>query len=202
MYPVTYQADYARERSRLTTFFRYFVAIPWMIVAFFWAIGGLLAIVAAWFVVVITARYPAGLYEFVASFLRFNARVNGFMNLATDVFPPFDGAEHPEYPIRLVVAPPPPHYSRLKAFFRNLLAIPVYIINYAMTLLSGVIAFVSWFVIVFTGKQQDGLHETMVLGLAYTARASAYLGLLTESYPPFSNDPALPAGSTTPPLTS
>ena len=34
MYPISYDADPALEgRNRLTTFFRYIVAIPWLIVA-------------------------------------------------------------------------------------------------------------------------------------------------------------------------
>jgi hypothetical protein len=34
MYPISYEADPALEgRNRLTTFFRYIVAIPWLIVA-------------------------------------------------------------------------------------------------------------------------------------------------------------------------
>ena len=47
MYPISYEADAVLEgRNRLTTFFRYFVAIPWQIVA------GLIGI-AAFFAAVI-----------------------------------------------------------------------------------------------------------------------------------------------------
>ena len=34
MYPVTYEADYQKDRNRLTTFFRLIVAIPWILVAY------------------------------------------------------------------------------------------------------------------------------------------------------------------------
>jgi hypothetical protein len=35
----------------------------------------------------------------------------------------------------------------------------------------------------------------MVLANSYTARSDAYLFLLTETYPPFSDEPTLPAGN-------
>ena len=59
MYPVSYAADYAAEgRNRLTTFFRSFVAIPWLIVAYLYGIGASIVVVIAWFAMVFTGRYP------------------------------------------------------------------------------------------------------------------------------------------------
>ena len=106
MYPVSYAADYAAEgRNRLTTFFRSFVAIPWLIVAYLYGIGASIVVVIAWFAMVFTGRYPQQLYDFNAGYLRMVNRVNSFHYLLTDEYPPFGGADAPEYPIRIGVPP-------------------------------------------------------------------------------------------------
>lgn len=187
-YPVGYEADFSAERSRLTTFFRYLLAIPHFILAIVYGIGAFLAVIGAWFALMITGRYPEGLYDFVSGVLRWGSRLNAYVLLVTDAYPPFDLGEHPEYPVRVPIAPRQESYSRLKVFFRFLLGIPVMLINYALSILAEVCSFLSWFVIVFTGKQNAGLHNGIVLGTAYSARASAYFMYLTEDWPPFSSD--------------
>ena len=83
-YPVTFEADYAEQRSRLTTFFRLILLIPVAIVLYVFGIVASIAIVIAWFAIVITGRYPQGLYSFVADFNRFIARVTAYAVLLTD----------------------------------------------------------------------------------------------------------------------
>ncbi|MFL5843189.1 MAG: DUF4389 domain-containing protein [Solirubrobacteraceae bacterium] len=185
-YPIGYEADFAEQRSRLTTFFRYFMAIPLMIVAIFYGIGLLVCTVIAWFSIMFTAKYPAGLYEFSAGASRYLGRMSAYLRLITDVYPPFDGGEHPEYPVRISFAPPLESYSRLKTFFRYILAIPVMLIAYALGILGNVCAFLSWVLIVITGKQAKGLQDALNLANAYGIRASGYYTLLVEDWPPFS----------------
>ena len=79
-------------------------------------------------------------------------------------------------------------YSRLKTFFRIILAIPIMILRYVMSLLLEIGAFAAWIVIVVTGKMPRGLFDLMVLANSYTARSDAYLFLLTETYPPFQDE--------------
>ena len=114
----------------------------------------------AWFAILFTGRYPDGMYEFVAGFLRYSTRVNGYSYLVTDEYPPFDGAEHPEYPVVVNVAPPPEKLSRLTTFFRGILFIPVYIILYVFSIWIQLVAIAIWFVAVITGKTSAGPHRT------------------------------------------
>src|SRR3954447_13149522 len=106
MYPLRFEADYVEERSRATTFFRLLMAIPLFVVLYLWAIAGLFAVVIAWFALAITGTWPRGLYDFVTALLRFGTRVNGYVYLMTDAYPPFSGGEHPEYPVRLLIDEP------------------------------------------------------------------------------------------------
>jgi Domain of unknown function (DUF4389) len=43
----------------------------------------------------------------------------------------------------------------------------------------------SWFAIVFTGRQPASLQSALNFALSYTIQADALLFLITETYPPF-----------------
>ncbi len=193
-YPVSFEADYIEQRSRLSTFFRLILVIPVAIVLYVFAIVASFAIIFAWFAIVITGRYPQGLYNFVADFTRFVARVTAYAVLLTDTYPPFSGADDASYPVRMEFAAPLERYSRLKTLFRLILMIPIAILRYVINLLLEVAAVASWFVIVITGKMPRGLFDMMVLANSYTARSDAYLYLLTETYPPFQDEHTRAAG--------
>jgi hypothetical protein len=197
-YPVTFEADYTERHSRLTSFFRLLMAIPLFIWGYIYGIAASIAIVIAWFAIVITGRFPPGLYDFIAGWTRFITRATGYVSLLTDRYPPFVGADELSYPIRMHFVPLD-SYSRMKTLFRLLLAIPIVILRYVMGLLLELGGFAAWIVIVITGKLPRGLFDLMVLANSYTARSDAYLYLLTETYPPFQDETTRAAG-TGPPM--
>jgi hypothetical protein len=187
MYPVTYAAENPGDgRNRLTTFFRYIVAIPWLIVAGIYGFVAYLAAIGAWFAIVFTGSYPPGLYDFVAGFIRFLGRLNAFLYLATDEWPPFNGNPDDSYPVRIGIPEPLPEYDRLKTGLRLIFAIPVILLGYVQALIATVVSFIGWFAIVFTGNLSDGLFSPLRSALAYNTRGAAYFLLLTEEWPPFS----------------
>ena len=197
MYPVSFAADPALEgRNRLTTFFRPIVDIPWLIVAGLYGIGAYFASIYAWFSIVFTGKYPEGAYNFNANFLRMSTRANGFAYLLTDEYPPFNGDDAPQYPIRVGVPPPLATYDRLKTGLRLIFGIPVYLLAIVQSLILSVCALIAWFAIVFTGKMPEGLFDPLRSANAYMTRAGAYFLLMTENYPPFSLEEggAAPAG--------
>jgi hypothetical protein len=199
-YPVTFEADYVERRNRLTAFFRLILVIPLAIWGALYAILAEIAILIAWFAIVFTARYPQGLYDFVAGYTRFLARVTAYTSLLCDPYPSFGGSDDPAYPVRLQFAGPLEHYSRLKTLFRIILAIPILILRYVMELLLKIGAIAAWFVILVTGKMPRGLFDLMVLANSYTARSDAYVFLLTETYPPFQDEQTRAAGTQGPPI--
>jgi hypothetical protein len=192
---VTFEVDYVERRNRLTTFFRLLLVIPVAIVLYVFGIVASIAVLIAWFAIVITGRYPQGLYDFVADFNRFLARVTAYAVLLSDPYPPFSGADDPSYPVRMGFSGPLERYSRLKTFFRIVLAIPIMVLRYVLNLLLEIGAFAAWFVILFTGKMPRGLFDLMVLANSYTARSDAYVFLLTETYPPFQDETTRSAGT-------
>jgi len=183
----------------VTTFFRIILAIPQAIFLYIYGILACIAVLIAWVAIIITARYPQSLYDFVAGFNRSVARVTAYTALLCDPYPPFSASGDPAYPVRMDFDGPLASYSRLKTLFRLILAIPIVILRYVMQLLLEIGAFAAWVVIVVTGSMPRGLFDVMVLANSYMARSDAYLLLLTETYPPFQDDVTRSAGTAPPP---
>jgi Domain of unknown function (DUF4389) len=52
--------------------------------------ASLLAVIAAWFAILFTGRYPRGLYDFAEGVIRWHNRVIAYaLTLITDWYPPF-----------------------------------------------------------------------------------------------------------------
>jgi hypothetical protein len=69
---------------------KWFLAIPHYIVLFFLTIGGVFAVIAAWFAILFTGRYPRGLFDYVEGVIRWSNRVTAYAYiLVTDEYPPF-----------------------------------------------------------------------------------------------------------------
>lgn len=76
-------------RNRLTTFFRWLLVIPHLVVLWVVGIAAFLAWIAAFFAVLFTGRWPEGLQHFVVGYLRWTLRVTAYSLLVTDKYPPF-----------------------------------------------------------------------------------------------------------------
>ena len=199
MYPVGYEADYVELRNRLRVGFRLILAIPWLILAqYIYPIAVFVVAVIAWFALLFTGRYPRWAYDFNAGFLRMWGRVNAFLLLQTDEWPPFGFEQAPQYPIRVPVGPAQERYSRLRVFFRLIIGIPALFVAGLLGYVAQTVSVLSWFTIVFTGRQPAGLHNVLSVGQAYAVRATAYFLLMTERLPPVSDQGVAPSPS--PPL--
>lgn len=82
--------DAARDLNRWLPLVKWLLAIPHYIVLFFLDIAVLVAVIAAWFAILFTGRYPRGLFDFVEGVARWHNRVLGYaLTLVTDSYPPF-----------------------------------------------------------------------------------------------------------------
>ena len=78
-----------KRRDRVSVGFRLILAIPHFIVLFFVVCIWWVTTVVAWLLVLVTARYPRGLYDFGAGALRWLIRVEAYLLLMIDDYPPF-----------------------------------------------------------------------------------------------------------------
>jgi hypothetical protein len=211
MHPVSYDTAYEVERSRATTFFRAILAIPWFIYLSIYGIGALVVVVIAWFAMLFTKRYPDRMYGFVSGYVRLAARTAAFFLLLTDSYPPFHGRPDPNYPVQIDIAPRQQEYSRAKTFFKYILSFPQQLILQGLVFALQGAAFVTWWRVLFTGKQSTTMHDALRMSLAYAIRAQSFLLLLTEVHPrvldlppqePPPGAPALPSPSQLPETTA
>lgn len=77
------------QRNRLTVFFRLILAIPQFIVIAVLGIAVWAVYVIAFFAVLFTGRWPQGLRNFAVGFMRWVLRVEAYLLLLTDDYPPF-----------------------------------------------------------------------------------------------------------------
>lgn len=69
---------------------KWILAIPHYVVLFFLFVGAIVAIVIAWFAILITGRYPKPLFNYVVCVSRWSLRVSAYaFLLVTDRYPPF-----------------------------------------------------------------------------------------------------------------
>lgn len=82
-------ADPPEPRNRLTVAFRLFLAIPHFVVLVFVLFAWAFTTIIAWFAIVITGDYPQSLYPFGVGALRWRLRVEAYLLLMVDEYPPF-----------------------------------------------------------------------------------------------------------------
>ena len=80
----------------------------------------------------------------------------------------------------------PEKLSRWLIFVKWLLAIPHWIILYALLAVAQAITFVAWFAILFTGRYPKGLFDFVVGIYRWEYNVYAYVLFLRDDYPPFS----------------
>jgi hypothetical protein len=86
--------DVDRDLNRWLPLVKWFLAIPHYVVLFFLVIGAAVAIVIAWFAILITGRYPKPLFDYVVGVSRWSLRVSAYaFLLVTDRYPPFSLGE-------------------------------------------------------------------------------------------------------------
>jgi hypothetical protein len=83
---------------------------------------------------------------------------------------------------------PPERVANWRAIAHVFMAIPHLIVLYALNTLSEAIGFVSWLLILFTGKLPEGLAGVQAMCIRYAFRTYTYVLFMREEYPPFAFD--------------
>lgn len=184
-YPVDFDAEHQDEYHRFLPLVKWLLAFPHYIALFFVGIAALLAIVASWFAVVFTGRYPRGLFDFVVGTYRWSYRVGAYVYLLTDEYPPFSLGDEPGYPVTVEIEYPE-HVDRWRPFVAWLLAFPYLLVAGILAYLAAIVAFIGVFVILFTRELPRGMFNLIVNPLRWQLRGNAYALWMVTRYPPFS----------------
>jgi Domain of unknown function (DUF4389) len=82
--------DVERDLSRWLPLVKWLLAIPHFLVLILLSVAAFFAVVIAWFAILLTGRYPRGLFDFVVGVGRWGLRVQAYaILLVTDSYPPF-----------------------------------------------------------------------------------------------------------------
>jgi hypothetical protein len=191
---MTFEIKHAEQLSRgellLRTFFGWlYILIPHGFVLFFMGLwGAILSFIAFW-IILFTGRYPQSFFEYQVGLIRWQARLQARIYNLSDGYPAFGISATDN--TTLVDIPYPERLSRgmvlVKAFFGWLyVAIPHGFVLMFLSIAVAVVLFLSWWIILFTGRIPKSFHDFLTGFLRWNIRVSLYLQNMTDQYPPFS----------------
>jgi hypothetical protein len=188
-------------QRRVTVVFRIILAIPQFVVLFFLGIAGFFVAVIGWFAALFTGRLPEFAHSYLSGLVRWEIRVNAYLFLLTDQYPPFS-LDDVEYPVRPILPGRGP-LNRVSVFFRIILAIPAAV--FSQIVINGLtlpLLFVMWIVVIVTGRMPPALYTTYSAALRYQTRFHSWFDMLTSEYAwgMFGDFVPAPPASSPPPL--
>ena len=199
-YPIHFAVDYPEEPlNRLTTFFRLIWVIPMGIVLgalsgessgiphLGGAAGGTL-VLGPLLMIVFRQKYPRWWFDWNLALSKFTNRVFAYLFLLREEYPSTDE----EQAAHLLIPYPEVErdLNRWLPLVKWLLAIPHYIVLAVLWILTLGAVIISWFSILFTGRNPVGLFDFVVGVMRWSNRVGAYAFLLTtDVYPPFRLSP-------------
>jgi hypothetical protein len=210
-YPVRVEGRLDPELSRWLWLVKWILAIPHYVVLVFLWLAFAVVTVIAFFAILITARYPRGLFDFNVGVVRWTWRV-GFYTFdanGTDRYPPFS-LQPTDYPASFEVDYPETLSRGLVLVKWWLLALPHYAV------VSFFVGGGAWFAtsnshngwssgssggglifllvlfgvvtLLFTRRYPRGIFEFVIGMNRWCFRVLAYATLMTDRYPPFRLD--------------
>jgi hypothetical protein len=183
-YPARLEIDYPDHLSRLLIFVKWLLAIPHFVAFVFLGIGAYICWIVSFFAVLITGRYPQGIFNYLTGVYRWGARLGAYLFLMTDAYPPFSLAEDRNYPVRAEFDYPD-KIARWRPLVNWLLVIPASIAGALIMLVAEICTFFAWFAILITGRFPQGMFNVVEIAFRWSMRVGLFQYWMTEKYPPF-----------------
>ena len=188
MYPLTVELDAPLEVARWRPFLHWLLAIPHVLVL--QVLGGVAGVLVfiAWFAILFTGQFPPALFQFVAMTQRYQWRVSSYALGLREQYPPFEfemvGPDPGTDPAVWSIEEPAA-LSRGLIFVKWFLVIPHYLVLAFVSLAAALAWLTGAVVVLITGAWPAGIRDFLVGVNRWALRATAYVLLLRDEYPPF-----------------
>jgi hypothetical protein len=191
-YPVRLEFTGDTRIERWRPLVQWLLVIPQLlVVSALQSLRGILTLISL-FTVLFTEAIPRPIFDLIAMTFRYEWRVTSYGLFMRESYPPFDftpAAEQADDPVAdhaSVSIAYPERLHRWMPFVKWFLAIP-HVVALAVLSFVGVLAVVAGFVVVVvTGNYPERIRDYLVGVYRWNLRVQAYVGLLTDRYPPFS----------------
>ena len=87
--PLTYTVDYPERLSRWLIFVKWLLAFPHYVAIGVMFVIACVAWIVAGFAILFTGQFPHGIFDFIVGVLRWSYRVQAYVSLLRDEYPPF-----------------------------------------------------------------------------------------------------------------
>jgi hypothetical protein len=184
---VIFEFDAPAKVANWRPIVQWILAIPHIIIMqVLGYVSGAIAFIS-FFAVLFTKSIPDGLYNFQVMTMRYRARVSLYAGFTHEQYPKFEysmsQADPGGDPVKLSVMRPA-QWSRVNAF-NWILAIPHYLLLIVFSIGAFVLWVINFFIVLFTGKWNEGHRAFIVKVQRYQAKVTAYAYMLESEYPAF-----------------
>lgn len=188
-YPLQLDLDAPLEVARWRPLVHWILVIPHFVVLYILQLVLEVLVIVSWFAILFTASIPRGIFDFMATILRYQWRVYSYMAFMREPYPPFDfsssNVDPGTDPARLSIEYPE-RLSRGLIFVKWLLAIPHFIALFFVGIGAFFVGIAGFFAVLFTGRWPEGMRTFVIGTMRWSVRVTAYIYLMTDVYPPFS----------------
>jgi hypothetical protein len=189
-YPLQLEFQADTHITRWRPLVQWLYAVPHLLIA--GALRSLRQVLTliSFFTVLFTKQIPRPLFDVIVMTYRYEWRAMSYVLFMHQDYPPYDfelsseddGVE-PHSTLRLSY---PEDLERWKPLYKWFLAIPQYFVMAGLFIAACLGLVAGFFAVLFTGEYPQGIRDFLVNAYRYALRVEAYVGLLTDRYPPFS----------------
>ena len=188
-YPAQLDFRGTLQIARWRPMVQWLLAVPQLFVAYALSMLRAVLILISFFTVIVTGRIPRPLFDAIAMTFRYEWRAASYALFLHDDYPPFDfqpiADDDGSEPHTAVTIAYTQVLSRWQPLVKWLFAVPHYLVLAALGVAAVVVVIVGFFAVVITGEYPQMLRDFLVAVYRYNFRVQAYIGFLTDRYPPF-----------------
>lgn len=188
-YPAQVELHADGHITRWRPLIQWLLAVPQLVVAnVLSSLRGVLTLISL-FTVLFTKEIPRPLFDVIAMTYRYEWRAMSYALFLHEDYPPFDfqpvATDDGGQPHTTLSLTYPENLDRWKPLYKWFLAIPHYFVMVGLIVAAVCAVTVGFVAVVVTGQYPLGPRDFIVNVYRYGLRVQAYVGLLTDRYPPF-----------------